>query len=97
VVPAQLFTPPPKIDSQVLMLTYRSEPLFPGIDVRQFFRIVKAGFAQRRKTLLNSIGAGLQLDRQQTGLVLAAADIDPSARAQNLTLDDWFRLYQAVQ
>jgi 16S rRNA (adenine1518-N6/adenine1519-N6)-dimethyltransferase len=96
-IPARLFTPPPKVDSQILLLKYRTQPLFPDIDSKQFFRIVKVGFAQRRKTLLNALSAGLHVDRQQTTSILATAGTAPSARAQNLDLQDWFRLYQAVQ
>lgn len=96
-VPAKLFAPPPKVDSQILILKYRSKPLFPGIETKQFFRIVKAGFAQRRKTLLNSLSAGLHLSREQTAAALATANIEPNTRAQNLDLNDWHALYIALQ
>ncbi len=92
-VPAALFTPPPKVDSQILQLTYRTEPLFEDVDPKQFFRIVKAGFSQRRKTILNALSAGLQLSREQTTVLLEAADISPTSRAQSLSLDDWYALY----
>lgn len=95
VVPARLFTPPPKVDSQILLLEYRAKPLFADVDTRLFFRIVKAGFAQRRKTLLNSLSAGLHLGREQTQSLLEAADIQPNTRAQNLSLAQWHLLYQA--
>lgn len=95
-VPRALFTPPPKVDSQILMLTYRDEPRLANVDTKVFFRIVKAGFAQRRKTLLNSLGAGLNLNRDETGKLLTAAGIDPNARAQNLSLEQWHVLYQIV-
>lgn len=95
-VPAELFTPPPKVDSQILKLAYRVRPLFPGVDSGLFFRIVKAGFAQRRKTLLNSLSAGLQLSRDQTTTILEQADIAPTTRAQNLSLQDWHSLYQQL-
>lgn len=94
-VPASLFTPPPKVDSQILKLRYRREPLFPDVDKRLFFRIVKAGFSQRRKTILNSLSAGLQMSREETSALLEAADIQPTTRAQNLTLDDWYALEKA--
>ena len=94
VVPAELFTPPPKVDSQILKLTFRDTPLYPDVDTRLFFRIVKAGFAQRRKTLLNSLGGGLHLSREETTVLLDQAGIAPTVRAQNLTLDDWYRLYK---
>lgn len=95
VVPAALFTPPPKVDSQILLLEYRSAPLFSGTDTKQFFRIVKAGFAQRRKTLLNSLSAGLQLSRDDTAALLERAGISPGARAQSLSLAQWHALYSA--
>lgn len=94
VVPAHLFTPPPKVDSQILKLTFRQEPLFPDVDTKRFFRIVKAGFSQRRKTLLNSLSAGLHLDRALAAELLNAAHISPTTRAQVLTLDQWYSLYK---
>jgi 16S rRNA (adenine1518-N6/adenine1519-N6)-dimethyltransferase len=94
-VPAELFTPPPKVDSQILILQYHKAPLFPDVDTKLFFRIVKAGFAQRRKTLLNSLSAGLQLSREQTTELLGQAGIVPSVRAQNLSLTEWHTLYLA--
>jgi len=97
VVPAELFTPPPKVDSQILLLDYRTEPLFADLDTKLFFRVVKAGFAQRRKTLLNSLSAGLQLSREQTDAALEAADIFPAARAQNLSLAQWHQLYEVLK
>jgi len=96
-VPARLFTPPPKVDSQILALTYRTQPLFEDVDTKLFFRIVKAGFSQRRKTILNSLSAGMQLERQQTAAWLEAADVASTTRAQNLDLDDWYALYEAYQ
>jgi 16S rRNA (adenine1518-N6/adenine1519-N6)-dimethyltransferase len=95
-VPAVLFTPPPKVDSQIVVLTRRQKPLFPGLDSREFFRIIKAGFAQRRKTLLNTLSSGLQLDRSLTKTVCQSAGIDPQRRAQSLSLDEWYKLYNAL-
>jgi 16S rRNA (adenine1518-N6/adenine1519-N6)-dimethyltransferase len=97
VVPAELFTPPPKVDSQILILTFRAQPLFTDVDTKQFFRIVKAGFSQRRKTVLNSLGAGLHLDRVQTAALLESAGIVPTVRAQQLSLDQWYALYTEWQ
>lgn len=96
-VPAKLFVPPPKVDSQILKLVYRPTPLFPGIDRKAFFRLVKAGFSQRRKTLLNALSAGLQQSRGEVEALLVQADIAPQARAQTLSLEDWYRLYKAHQ
>ena len=93
IVPAALFTPPPKIDSQILILQHRIAPLYPGLDSKAYFRLVKAGFGQRRKTLLNSLSAGLQLDKATVTAACQAANIDVQRRAQTLELDDWYRLY----
>lgn len=95
-VPAGLFTPPPKVDSQVLILERRAAPLFADVDSAAFFRLVKAGFAHPRKTLRNNLSAGMQLDRQATQIICADANIDPGRRAQTLSLDEWHRLYQAA-
>lgn len=95
VVPARLFTPPPKVDSQILMLSWRPQPLFPGIDTKTFFRVVKAGFSQKRKTLLNSLSAGLHLSRADTTALLQQANIEQGARAQTLSLEQWHQLYLA--
>lgn len=93
VVAAELFTPPPKVDSQIVVLRRRAAPLFPDVDTRQFFRIVKAGFGEKRKTLLNSLSAGLHLDKTAVREWLSGAGIDPQLRAQALSLDDWHELY----
>ncbi len=96
-VPAELFTPPPKVDSQILKLIFRTTPLFPDVDTKLFFRIVKAGFAQRRKTLLNSLSSGLHLEREVATGVLNKAEITPITRAQNLSLEQWHDLYEVYR
>ncbi|MDB5170790.1 MAG: Ribosomal small subunit methyltransferase [Candidatus Saccharibacteria bacterium] len=96
VVLAELFSPPPKVDSQILVLQRRPKPLFPDLDAKDFFRLVKAGYSQRRKTLLNSLSAGLQLDKEAVKAVCASVDIDPKRRAQTLSLDEWHNLYLSL-
>ncbi|HUC88394.1 MAG TPA: 16S rRNA (adenine(1518)-N(6)/adenine(1519)-N(6))-dimethyltransferase RsmA [Candidatus Binatia bacterium] len=93
VVKAELFTPQPKVDSQIVVLTWRDKPLFNGVDTKQYFRLVRAGFSQKRKTLLNSLSAGLAITRQEAETKLKAAGIEPSARAQTLSQEDWHKLY----
>lgn len=94
-VPAKLFTPPPKVDSQILILHSRNQPLFISNDDKIFFQVVKAGFAARRKTLGNSLAGGLRLSKDHATQLLQAANIDPGLRAQALSIDDWNRLYLA--
>lgn len=96
-VPAKLFTPPPKVDSQVLVLNYRETPLFPGVDAKAFFHLVKAGFSQKRKTLQNSLSGGLSIGKPEAAALLEQAGIKPTSRAQELSLGDWHRLYNALQ
>jgi 16S rRNA (adenine1518-N6/adenine1519-N6)-dimethyltransferase len=96
VVPANLFTPPPKVDSQILKLRRREEPPFKNVDTKRLFQIVKAGFSQRRKTLLNSLSAGLRLDKPTITKILQAANLDPTMRPQELSLSDWHTLYKCL-
>lgn len=97
VVPAGLFTPPPKVDSQIIQLIRHQKPLFAGVDEKVFFQLVKAGFSARRKTLLNSLAAGLRLPKSTVELLLTEARIAPRQRPQELSLDDWHRLYVSRQ
>lgn len=94
IVEASLFEPAPKVDSQILIMTYRQQPLFDTVDSKLFFRLVKAGFGQKRKTLENALSGGLALPKPKVGELLESADIAPSARAQTLALEDWYRLYR---
>ncbi len=93
IVTADKFTPPPKVDSQVVILKHRPNPLFADVDMKKFFQIVKAGFGGKRKKLRSSLAGGLQLSKEQTDSVLAKAGVDGNLRAQNLSLDDWHKLY----
>jgi 16S rRNA (adenine1518-N6/adenine1519-N6)-dimethyltransferase len=96
VIKAELFTPPPKVDSQIMIMNYRSKPLYPGIDTDLFFRIVKAGFSQRRKTLLNTLSSGLRIPRTEVEVLLDQVNIQLQTRAQSLSLDNWFDLYRTI-
>lgn len=91
-VPKQFFTPPPKVDSQVVILKTRQQPLVPPSDEKAFFRMVKIGFAARRKKLRSSISAGLGITKPAAEQLLEHANIDPDKRAQDLTIEDWVRL-----
>ncbi len=95
VVKAELFTPPPKVDSQVLVLKYRPEPLFgDGLDTKPFFRLVHAGFSQKRKTLENALSGGLHISKSEARQLCESADIAPNQRAQALSLENWHALYR---
>ncbi|MDO4781077.1 MAG: 16S rRNA (adenine(1518)-N(6)/adenine(1519)-N(6))-dimethyltransferase RsmA [Candidatus Saccharibacteria bacterium] len=91
-VPREFFTPPPKVDSQVVVLWTRPEPLVKPEDEKDFFRVAKAGFAAKRKKLRSSIAAGLALSKVDAEELLCRAEIDPERRAEDLAIDDWLRL-----
>jgi 16S rRNA (adenine1518-N6/adenine1519-N6)-dimethyltransferase len=92
VVPSDKFTPPPKVDSQVVHLIKKNPYEIPQIDTKNFFRVVKAGFSSRRKTLLNSLSGGLDADKQSIARSLEVVGISPSQRPQELSVSDWARL-----
>lgn len=94
-VPADKFWPAPKVDSAVVKLTRRAEPVFAA-DPAKLFRLIKAGFGEKRKQLRNSLAGGLRLDTAQVTTLLEAAVIAPTARAQELSLTQWHALYEAA-
>jgi 16S rRNA (adenine1518-N6/adenine1519-N6)-dimethyltransferase len=94
IVPAELFTPPPKVDSAVVVLTMRPESLLGDGDERQFFRVVKAGFSAKRKKLRSSLSGGLAMKKSDVETLLANTGVSPEARAEDLSIDDWKRLVE---
>lgn len=94
-VPAKLFLPMPKVDSQILTLEY-SGPRFEGVDPKKFFQLVRAGFSERRKKLRSSLAGGLHISKHEAGKLLGEAGIDPHKRAQELSLEDWYQIYSTL-
>jgi 16S rRNA (adenine1518-N6/adenine1519-N6)-dimethyltransferase len=93
-VPATVFMPPPKVDSIVITLERRDEPAV-AVDNRQdFFRVVKAVFSQRRKTLLNTLYSAKLVDLDKDGLreKIQSLGIDPQRRGETLSLEELARL-----
>lgn len=96
VVEAEYFTPPPKVDSQVVVMHRREQPLITDDQAKAFFRVVKAGFSAKRKKLRSSLAGGLGISKVDTEKLLAAADISPDARAQELDIQQWIKLTNSV-
>jgi 16S rRNA (adenine1518-N6/adenine1519-N6)-dimethyltransferase len=91
-IPAGAFYPPPKVDSAVVRIDVREEPtavLGTEADEEVFFRVVRAGFGQRRKTLRNSLSAGLGLSPALVEEALVRASVAPQRRAETLSLEEW--------
>lgn len=91
-VPAALFVPPPKVDSAVLKLEVLDSPSVSVKNEKMFFKVVKAAFSQRRKTLLNCMCAGFSMPRDEMSALLEDIDIAPSRRGETLSLDEFAKL-----
>lgn len=96
VVPAAFFTPPPKVDSQVVILETRTTPFLTDIAEADFFRVVKAGFSAKRKKMRSSLAGGLKLSKDRVENILGRAGISPDVRAEALDLDDWVQLARVI-
>lgn len=83
------FWPQPKVDAAILKITPES---VPTPDVGKFFRIVKAGFSQPRKQLINNLSQGLKIDKKKLKIWLKKSEIQPVQRAETLTIKNWLRL-----
>ncbi len=92
IVRAEYFTPPPKVDSRVVIMRSRVRSIVDENIERSFFRLVKAGFSARRKKLSSSLAGGLSISKQQAIDLLNSVDIDPNFRAQDLSLEQWLAL-----
>lgn len=91
-IPAGAFFPAPKVDSAVLRIDVYPAPLISIELLETFFRLIKAGFGQKRKTLRNSLSAGLHIPPAEAEAFLMGAGIDPKRRAETLFLEEWNRL-----
>jgi 16S rRNA (adenine1518-N6/adenine1519-N6)-dimethyltransferase len=91
-IKAGSFYPRPEVDSAVVRIDLHRELPLTGLDERRFFRVVRAGFGQRRKQLRNSLRAGLGIPAEVVEGALEEAGIDPRRRAETLSLEEWGQL-----
>ena len=91
-VPKEAFVPRPKVESTVLRLEPLKDEKPQVKDENMYLRCVKAGFAQRRKTLLNSLSSAGGIDKETVKMRLEAAGIDPGRRAETLTVEEFARM-----
>ena len=96
-LPARAFYPPPEVDSAVVKLEVLETPPLSEEEAAVFFRIVQAGFAERRKTLRNSLGRGLGLPTGELERALRDAGVEPGRRAETLSVEEWLRLYRHLR
>lgn len=82
------FMPAPNVDSTVIRLDIREKPAVEVSDEKKFFRMVKAAFAQRRKTAVNSIASGMGISKSQVGEALEKSGLSQTVRAEKLTMQE---------
>ena len=96
-IPADAFFPAPKVDSSVLCLDVYPEPQIKTELLEMFFKLIKAGFSQKRKTLRNSLSSGLHISPTDAADLLTKAEIDPMRRAETLSISEWQRLCEIIK
>ena len=92
IIPAEAFYPIPKVDSAIIRVDMDPEPRISIPLLETFFSLAKAGFSQKRKTLRNSLSAGLRLSPAKAGELLEISGIDPMRRAETLSIEEWSAL-----
>ena len=95
-VPPTCFLPAPKVTSAVIHCPVRKAPPVDVVSESALWRTVKAAFALRRKTLVNSLQTGYQLPKEQLTEIVTACGLEPSVRGERLTLEDFARLTNAL-
>lgn len=95
-IPAGAFHPVPNVDSAILRIDIYDQPLIPNEMLPAFFKVIKAGFSQKRKTLRNSLSSGLHIKPADAEALLTKAEIDPMRRAETLSIEEWRRVCEGV-
>lgn len=90
------FMPSPNVDSAVIRMDIKRERELPEAEEKLLFRIIRAGFSQRRKQLVNPLSAELRLAKAETAALLEKTGLKVSSRAEELTLADYLKLARAV-
>ncbi len=90
------FMPAPNVDSAVIRLDVKREKKLPDNEEQMMFRLIRAGFSQRRKQLINPLSAELKISKTEAAALFGQAGIKPTARAEELLPEDYERLAKAV-
>jgi 16S rRNA (adenine1518-N6/adenine1519-N6)-dimethyltransferase len=93
-LPAGAFFPSPNVDSAVVRIDIFPTPQIPPDRIDLFFKFIKAGFSQKRKTLRNALSAGLHIPAERIAVLLTSSGIDPMRRAETLSIPEWNCLIQ---
>ena len=90
------FMPSPKVDSAVIRITLNGENKYNISDEKKFFNLIRAAFAQRRKTLVNSLSSSLGIPKNDIINALDSLSLDENIRAEKLTMEDFVNLYNSL-
>ena len=91
IVPANCFWPKPEVDSAIVKLKVKSEKL--KVSDKEFFKLVKIGFSAKRKMLKNNLAAGFHISPEEAEERVKKAGFNPKIRAQELSVEDWAKLF----
>jgi 16S rRNA (adenine1518-N6/adenine1519-N6)-dimethyltransferase len=95
IVPKESFFPVPKVDSAIIKLKVKNQK--HKVQSREFFRIVKFGFAAKRKTLENNLSAGMHIKKDDARDIIKKAGFEAKIRAEDLSVEDWIRLFEIIK
>jgi 16S rRNA (adenine1518-N6/adenine1519-N6)-dimethyltransferase len=95
IVSKESFFPIPKVDSAIIKLKVKSQK--PKVQRREFFRLVKFGFAAKRKTLENNLSAGMHIKKDVARDIIKKAGFEAKVRAEDLSVEDWIRLFEIIK
>lgn len=99
IAPPDSFMPPPKVTSEVIRLDLRDEPRVVVKDEKTFFKVIKAAFAQRRKTLLNTLSNSnaFTMSKDELSALLESLDIDPRRRGETLSIEEYAKISDNIR
>jgi 16S rRNA (adenine1518-N6/adenine1519-N6)-dimethyltransferase len=95
-IPSRAFYPRPKVDSSIIHIKLHESPIVPSELLSVVFQLARIGFGQKRKQLGNSLSSGLEVNKNVVRNWLLESKIEPRSRPQELKLEEWIRLAQAV-
>ena len=94
-IPAHAFYPAPNVDSAVVQIEVFPSPAIKNENLEAFFKLARAGFGQKRKTLRNSLSSGLHIPPAEFESILTFTGIDPQRRAETLQISEWGKLTES--
>lgn len=95
-VTREAFSPPPKVDSAIILIEHISRSHFTNIDTQTYFSVLKAGLGSKRKMLFGNLAQSFGIPKTKLSEIFAQLDIPSSIRGEDLSIDAWLRLTQRI-